>query len=263
MPAKYGWTPETDALLGTMMDKDVARELGVVSSTVGLRRAEMGIPVFGRVKWTPELDALLGKVPSTEIADMLGICTQTVNKRRRRLGISAWHVHEVKWTPEMDAMLGTMSDWNLADELEMHKCTVRLRRKELGISPWRDRVLPVGVERWSKEAERIHNLRRRHFRAEVPDDLTYEQWLFALEWFDRKCAYCGSDEPLGEDHRIPLIEGGPRTALNILPCCPTCNSSKGPKDAQEWIYEKFGREEGREIIDNIVAYLTEVRRLWG
>lgn len=40
------WTPEEDALLGTMMDKDVAARLGVGKQAVFERRTQLDIPSF-------------------------------------------------------------------------------------------------------------------------------------------------------------------------------------------------------------------------
>jgi len=97
--------------------------------------------------------------------------------------------------------------------------------------------------------------------AELPDTLTLEQWLSALQWFNNKCAYCGAEGVfLVKEHLVPVVKGGGRTALNIVPACWYCNSSKHIKRADKWIYQKFGMVEGQKIIDRIVEYLTEVTR---
>jgi 5-methylcytosine-specific restriction endonuclease McrA len=49
------------------------------------------------------------------------------------------------------------------------------------------------------------------------------------------CAYCGSNEKLTVDHVVPLSRGGTSDLSNLVPCCFSCNSSKGNKTANEWI----------------------------
>jgi hypothetical protein len=217
------------------------------------------------IRWTPEMDALIGAMLDWEVADELGVSRCAVQMRRTALGISSFW--KVDWTPEMDLLLGTMPDRDVAAILGDHpgNHAVRKRRALLGIPSWKEqnRVLPRGMSCYSLEGRRIYDARRKHLEARVLNSLTFKQWLFACEWFDNKCAYCGQKAFLTEDHLVPLSKGGPRIVLNIIPACISCNCQKHSKRAHIWIYEKFGREKGREIIDNIVAYLTEVRRLWG
>ena len=73
-PAMAGplWTPEEDALLGTMPDKDVAERIGRTPTAVPAHRSDLGIPNFFKRKpprkpprWTPEKDVLLGTMPDS------------------------------------------------------------------------------------------------------------------------------------------------------------------------------------------------------
>jgi len=213
-----------------------------------------------RIKWTPEMDALLGTAIDQDVADELGLDRSTVSKRRRDvLGIPALGV--IQWTPKMDALLGTMPDPAVDARLGLRKNGAYYRRNQLGIAPWAvtNRVLPKEVSAYDPEAFRIYTARRTHQKLGLPDTLTYEQWKYACEWFDHRCAYCGEKAFLTEDHLRPLSDGGPRTALNIIPCCSSCNSSKGTKQAHLWIYEQFGMTKGKELVEKIVAYLTEVK----
>lgn len=87
------WTPDMDALLGTMPDEAVAARLGISKLTVSQRRARLGVPSYRSrhrdISWTPEMDALLGTVPDRELAERWGLARATVTARRRRLGIPA------------------------------------------------------------------------------------------------------------------------------------------------------------------------------
>jgi len=265
------WTPEMDALRGTALDTEIADELEIASGSASRRRRILGIQTYWyrgpvrRVEWTPEMDALLGTESDQVIADELGILRETAGRRRRALDIPPWQPKKqnsyVEWTPEIDAKLGKVSDYTLGKELGVSYTTVLRRRRRLGMVSWKEqhRVVPKGVS--YLDARRWHQGRRNQRLLELPDTLTFEQWLFACEWFDQRCAYCSAKAFLIMEHLIPVSKEGPRTALNILPACTQCNHSKGPKRAHLWIYEKFGMGEGKGIVDRIVAYLTEVQSL--
>jgi 5-methylcytosine-specific restriction endonuclease McrA len=60
--------------------------------------------------------------------------------------------------------------------------------------------------------------------------LTRDQWLEILEVFGHRCAYClRGDQPLTQEHVIPLIRGGAHIAENVVPACLHCNSRKGAR----------------------------------
>ncbi|MCB1941806.1 MAG: HNH endonuclease, partial [Candidatus Accumulibacter sp.] len=52
------------------------------------------------------------------------------------------------------------------------------------------------------------------------------------------CCYCGSRDFLSVDHLIPRKRGGANTGDNLVWACRSCNSSKGARDAQQWLAEK-------------------------
>mgnify|MGYP003489420683 CR=1 FL=1 len=56
--------------------------------------------------------------------------------------------------------------------------------------------------------------------------------------FNNKCAYCGKEKPLSQEHFVALSKGGEFTINNIIPSCQNCNSSKRATDFFEW-YPKF------------------------
>ncbi len=107
------------------------------------------------------------------------------------------------------------------------------------------------------------NARRRHARKlALPDTLTQEQWLNALEYWQRCCAYCGKQaNKLMIEHYVPLTNPAcPGTvATNIVPACGSCNISKGKRDAVEWLVWKFGETRAHEIQSRILAYFQSIR----
>jgi len=52
------------------------------------------------------------------------------------------------------------------------------------------------------------------------------------------CCYCGSRDYLSVDHLIPTKRGGANTGDNLVWACRSCNSSKGARDALEWLKDK-------------------------
>jgi 5-methylcytosine-specific restriction endonuclease McrA len=71
-----------------------------------------------------------------------------------------------------------------------------------------------------------------------------------IEFFESKCAYCKSDEHNHWDHFIPVLKGGPDAEGNLIPCCKSCNSSKGAKDPKQWYQNQsfFSKSQWKKIL---------------
>jgi len=58
-----------------------------------------------------------------------------------------------------------------------------------------------------------------------------------IYWRDKlTCQYCGKTEDkrrMTLDHVIPKSRGGPKTWLNLVTCCVSCNQKKGDKTPSE------------------------------
>ncbi len=52
------------------------------------------------------------------------------------------------------------------------------------------------------------------------------------------CCYCGRRDSLSVDHLMPTKRGGANTGDNLVWACRSCNSSKGARDALQWLAEK-------------------------
>jgi len=85
-------------------------------------------------------------------------------------------------------------------------------------------------------AERTEYQRRMRARQKGATEitLTFEEWETILEQHDHACHYCGSREDVGMDHQIPCQRGGAHAAHNVVPCCRSCNTSKGTQTPAEW-----------------------------
>jgi 5-methylcytosine-specific restriction endonuclease McrA len=77
------------------------------------------------------------------------------------------------------------------------------------------------------EARKVHNHNSRTRSLQLQSDLTVKQWLFALDHFKEKCAYCQQRKYTVLEHFIPVeVWDGGTTAGNCLPACQRCNGSK-------------------------------------
>jgi HNH endonuclease len=80
--------------------------------------------------------------------------------------------------------------------------------------------------------------RRKRRVARVMHDLTNEQWT-ALQAAWGGCAYCGAtDKPLQRDCILALSRGGRYTLDNVVPACPSCNTSKCNDEVTGWLRRK-------------------------
>jgi len=85
-----------------------------------------------------------------------------------------------------------------------------------------------------KEQFKIRAIARYHAQKNLAFDLTEQDWIEALKYFDNRCAYCGQTGDLQKEHVIPVARGGGFTRKNIVPACAACNESKGSKLLHDW-----------------------------
>jgi len=99
----------------------------------------------------------------------------------------------------------------------------------------------------------IKEQRRRARNKLLPNNLTSIQWEYIKTMFNNKCAYCGQQKPLAQEHFLALSKGGEYTLNNIIPVCLACNSSKKDKDFFIWYKDYKHYSKGRET--KILKYL--------
>jgi len=98
-------------------------------------------------------------------------------------------------------------------------------------------------------------LARRHeaLKRSLPRNFTSKQWEYCKKYFNNKCAYCGQELPLAQEHFLALSKGGEYTNNNIIPSCRSCNSSKHNRDFFEWYPKHKSYDSKRE--KKILKYL--------
>ena len=89
---------------------------------------------------------------------------------------------------------------------------------------WRDR--------YAGDPARIRS--RVHARKRGVDPVPILGAELLLEQFDRRCAYCSAAATTW-DHIVPVARGGKTEAGNIVPACPSCNSSKKASSLASWL----------------------------
>lgn len=105
-----------------------------------------------------------------------------------------------------------------------------------------------------KDRRNISHQKRKALKRQLDYNFTKRMWDECKKHFDNKCAYCGKEEKLTQDHFVPLNEGGEYTRNNILPVCQFCNISKLDRDFFEWYYKQPFYTEERE--KKILSYLN-------
>lgn len=132
---------------------------------------------------------------------------------------------------------------------ELHK-----EKKKLYFKEW---------ARKNPEKVRIKSHRRTAKKAHLPNTLTDKQWELIKTHFDNKCAYCGQQRKLEQDHFIPLSSGGEYTHNNIIPACRTCNASKLDKDFFKWYptYKYYSKQREKKILEFLNYSENKVQQL--
>jgi len=97
--------------------------------------------------------------------------------------------------------------------------------------------------------EKVRNKcqRRRSKKLLLSNTLTVNQWLDIKVEFNNKCCYCGQELPLEQEHFLAMTRNGEYTTNNIIPCCRSCNASKGDKDFFRWYPKQKYYSKGREM----------------
>lgn len=101
-----------------------------------------------------------------------------------------------------------------------------------------------------REMARLKEQRRRAREKRTIATLTLKQWESCLDHFNHKCAYCGSEGNLQQEHFVPVSKGGEYTITNIIPACENCNYNKRDKDFFTWYKERnyYCLERKRKIL---------------
>ena len=155
-------------------------------------------------------------------------------------------------------------------------CNKRARenyRKRLSVDPeYREKLCEISSKYYKKNKDKVDVRigkykktekyreiasvcanRRKSFSKNLISTFTALDWKMCKQSFGGKCAYCGEEEFLTQDHFVAVSNGGEYAKGNIIPACTSCNCSKQDKQFADWYpKQSFYSEERR---DNILSFL--------
>lgn len=113
---------------------------------------------------------------------------------------------------------------------------------------------PVKIYDCESDRRRAEKHRRKARIKNLQCNFTQKEWLKVQHYFNNRCAYCGTEGRLTQDHFIPLSKGGEYSKNNIVPACHMCNSLKRDLDFFEWYPQQTFYNKQRE--QKILKYLN-------
>lgn len=119
------------------------------------------------------------------------------------------------------------------------------------------------TKKWKVEHREERNIqwqKRYSLKKQLKATLTLEQWKQTKLYFNNRCAYCGKEKSLNQEHFIALSKGGEYTQENIIPSCLNCNCSKSTKDFFEWYktYKYYSKEREEQIL-MFFSYISKMK----
>lgn len=114
----------------------------------------------------------------------------------------------------------------------------------------------------NREKCKISHQKSRARKMKLPRTLTSQQWESIKVKFKNKCAYCGRELKLEQEHFVALSKGGEYTHNNIIPSCKSCNVSKHNYNFFEWYpkYKYYSKEREAFILEYL-GYKKDIQQL--
>jgi hypothetical protein len=134
----------------------------------------------------------------------------------------------------------------------------------------RDRILGRALK-WQRDNPRRRQVIRQRRAARIaalPVNFTEQDWQFALDYFEGRCAACGRPaglwHTLAADHWIALANDHcPGTIPdNIVPLCHGdggCNNAKQDREPLEWLESQFGIKQAQAVNKRIHSFFSVTR----
>lgn len=127
-----------------------------------------------------------------------------------------------------------------------------------------DHILQRQREHYGENSEKVraYTHKRRTRQRELPYEFSADLWRSCLQYWEYKCAVCGSQKKLELDHWVALNhQDCPGTiATNLIILCKSCNCSKGAKHPTDWLSYKLGKPLAMEKLAEIQTYFELVKK---
>ena len=133
------------------------------------------------------------------------------------------------------------------------------RKKSYNKNKEREQMRVRQWQRDNKDRIREYNLNR----SNKNHDITEQEWLDCLEFFNHSCAYCGINEfdILKEQgqllHKEHVEHNGVNDITNCVPACRSCNSRKWEFEFSEWYTPKnpsYSKRRENEIVKWLLSF---------
>lgn len=233
------------------------------------------------LEWTDEIIDEMGKVSDHELSTRSGISRRSIQRKREQMGIVAYtkltyrDTGGKKWCPNCGEYKGTDEfprSKNRWDGLAQYckPCFVEktmLRRKvDNGVLEQHKRY----IRKWKQTDDGKRSVARSRVVAYEKRRDTYIRWssddeAYIRNKFGHRCAYCGTEDKLELEHFIPVYHGGKAHPGNLLYACGKCNHGVGGKHKKmplDWLIEKYGEGDGRELYEHICGILVGHYKAW-
>jgi len=103
----------------------------------------------------------------------------------------------------------------------------------------------------AKKSRKATIPQRRYNMLKVKKMYNMSDWFECVDYFEHKCAYCGKEGDVVQDHIVPISKLGDHIKQNIVPACRKCNSQKSNHNMEEWYSKQafFDDERYNKILE--------------
>lgn len=122
------------------------------------------------------------------------------------------------------------------------------------------RLKGIGPKTYSDLVERLSMLGydnpSEYIGAPIPAQADPNKWEMCLEYWDYKCAVCGANHQLHQDHWVPRSapECPGAEPTNMVPLCNECNLEKSDVGPYVWLVGKLGQIAAQQKMIEIFNY---------
>jgi 5-methylcytosine-specific restriction endonuclease McrA len=169
-----------------------------------------------------------------------GQCKDCIKAYKKEYAKTNKGVIDKYFEENKEAILAYRKQFREENKIELSKKNLEWqRRNKEKLSPGKKRYQTNHREQYN-----AYGQQRRARKNKLECTFTPEQWQEILIKFNHKCAYCGEEKPLTQDHFIPLSKGGEYSSNNIIPACQSCNCRKNAQDFFKWYpnYEHYSKK---------------------
>jgi hypothetical protein len=121
----------------------------------------------------------------------------------------------------------------------------------------RQRLMSVSYENVKFDTQLMQNPEISGIEYQQGTLQGYEVRQYLLEKWNRRCAYCGTENiPLQIEHIIPKAKKGTNRVSNLTLACDSCNKLKGTMTAEEFGHPGIQRQAKQSLKDATAVTIT-------